>query len=544
MSNPIGDTIDLLSTTTPLTAGSTWTSSGVVLGTYNSLVVMVKTDIDSTLYVDWSGDNGLNWDASDQHAIVDTVTKRIVITTQQKMIRLRLINGAVNQTYLRLFTYGVVTNNSSLVSLVSSIDISNLISGLTGRQTQVTQLTPITQYNFGVGQINAGTCNNNPSLTIYSDLNANCGAITSPTVGLAGADTLMGGYLFLEPSVTDTAVGTVYGRSHSLRAGETLIGRFVSSFNVSDSTGGSLLVGLIPPQDNTRGSASLSTYYGMAFGWFVSAPKTNDNFGIVFGNSVFVNRLNFNGDKCDGNSTLPELDFTNPAKPNMFQVEISSGGNLRFSIMNPSDNKFVLVHQVTNLHTQLSNPVPELCFSMIAVQGSGYTSGTDQANVLCATILTDMPVAFPTSACRAISYDVAVGGSIIFPVFLRNSPAFALTNINYGVNLAFVSISTSGTNPVTVTFIRSNASSGGSWSAVGSGLYRGSLPVEQNTTGTFALGGGFNTEAVQQFELGANDSLYQTFDSLTPFLYGQIPIVISVSSKGTSDVRICLGLSA
>jgi hypothetical protein len=539
MSSPLGDTISLLSTTTPLTSGNTWTSSAVVLGMYNSLVVMVKTDVDSTLYVEWSGDNGINWDGSDSYPIIDAITKRVVVTTQQKTIRLRLVNGGSNQTYLRLFTYGVTTNNSSLVAILGSISIANLIAGLSGGSSQTTQLVPITEYNFSITSSSVATnCLNNSNPSIFGDLYAN-GNNANAQWGIYSPASNQDKYLYFLPSNTDLSEGIIQGRGHRLRGGETLTCRFIGSFGVCDSVNSTLLMGLMGTTSNTAYSTSLPLNIGGTFGWIQSPIKTNDNFGIVYGNGTRVVRTNWNLDKADGNSVLPSINFTDSAKPNYFQVELTSGGNLRFSVMSPSTNTFIPVHQVSSLNFGILNLVPEMCFTIYGLQGSGRTTGTDQVSLISAVILSDLPFVIPTSNCAQISYDIAVSGAVITPIALRNSPTYGGVYSQSPVNLKSVSITTSGLSPVTVSFIADCIVTGGTWLAPTSGLAF-KVPIQNNITGTITVPAPANT--IYQYELAANDSITIEYNSLTPFLYGYRPLAIRVNSKSTSDVRVCLNL--
>jgi hypothetical protein len=530
MASPIGDNIDLLSTTTPLTSGSTWTSPAVVLGVYNSLVVMVKTDVDSTLYIDHSGDNGINWDATDVHTIVDTITKRVVITTQQKTIRLRLTNGASNQTYLRLFTYGVVTNNSSLVSLVNSIDVSNLLSGLSGNQTQVTQFTPLLNYNFQQVASSIVTCNSRNLKTGYSDIWTYSPDVT-PQCGY-GSTAKQYEYLFLRGS-NAVSEANISGRGFLPHAGATYISRFVSSFSISDSTNSRMTVGVTKDVGSTPLTIGQTQWWG-GFGWISdSAVKTNDNFSIVYGQSLYVERTAWALDKADGNSTLPEMDFTDADKFNMFQVEFTLGGNIRFSIMNPSTDKFVPVHEIRNLNsTSFQVGTRSLFFGMHTKMGA-VSTGTDEIRCNCFSLSTDLPLKPSLSLKQNIGFDVAVGGATINPIILHQDSSVSNQAQFSTICLESVSISTSGLAPVTVKFMLDADESGGSW------VSDTVLPMRYNTTATVTP----STKIIHQFELSNEDSVHKEFDALNTFLFGSRKVGIQVSSKSTSDIRICLGLS-
>lgn len=530
MASPIGDTINLLSTTTPLTAGSTWTSSPVVLGQYNSLVIMIRTDADGELFVDWSGNNGVNFDATDSYNIVDNLTKRIVITTQQKVIRLRLTNGVVNQTELRLFTYGVVTNNSSLVSLVSDINIENLKHGLKGGQTIVTEMTPIMEYVFKYGQTSV-TCQSNTLNCCYPDIwtggnnaNATCG-ITSEE------------FLFLNAGGTIASRAIIQGRGSYIRASSTSYTRFVASFSVSDALIGSLFVCNAPTSTNIPYStpAAIIQMIG-GFGWYGNnGGKTSANFSVIFydpsSGIVSVPTTSWL-DKCDGNSTMPLINFTDLTKPNCFQIEYSAGCNLIFSILNPATNRFVPVYQKNYINALPQRSTGEQCMTLFSFQGDTPTSPTDIINLRDFTICTDMPPQFPTSMTGVIEFNVGVAGATTNFGAIQQAISLTPGGVSFlPFNWYDLSISTSGTNPVTFKIFLDSTVTGGSW--VKDALY----PIEKNTTATITP----SSKLLYQYELAPTDSFYVKFDPLTPLLYGFRPLSLQLTSKSTSDVYVKIG---
>ncbi len=93
------------STTTPLLANATFTSVAQPGVPYSAIVVAVKTDAAGVLNVELSVD-GANWDSSLSYAVGAETNEvhRIVIT--RPYFRIRYVNGAVAQTYLRLSVMG------------------------------------------------------------------------------------------------------------------------------------------------------------------------------------------------------------------------------------------------------------------------------------------------------------------------------------------------------------------------------------------------------------------------------------------------------
>lgn len=99
-----GITSTVNSSTTPLTAGSTFTGTAE-LNSYSDVMVVVATDQNGTLYMDFSTD-GTNWDST-LTFYYDTarINPPHVLVKANRYYRTRFENtSASNQTYLRLAT--------------------------------------------------------------------------------------------------------------------------------------------------------------------------------------------------------------------------------------------------------------------------------------------------------------------------------------------------------------------------------------------------------------------------------------------------------
>ena len=89
-----------------LTGSATFTGVGEQ-NNYAQVGVMLKTDADCTLYFDFSND-GTNWDSTFPvagFAVSASISEFHTAVKLGRYFRLRLVNGAAAQTYLRLTTY-------------------------------------------------------------------------------------------------------------------------------------------------------------------------------------------------------------------------------------------------------------------------------------------------------------------------------------------------------------------------------------------------------------------------------------------------------
>lgn len=93
------------STTTPLSAGATFTGTGELNG-FPDIMVTVKTDQDGTLYIDLSTD-GINWDSQiiyNYHE--EEINPPHAIVKATRYVRVRFVNtSGVDQTFIRLASY-------------------------------------------------------------------------------------------------------------------------------------------------------------------------------------------------------------------------------------------------------------------------------------------------------------------------------------------------------------------------------------------------------------------------------------------------------
>ena len=93
----------LNSTTTALDAAETWTGEAEYAYSHDSVVVACKTDAAGTLYIDFSTD-GTNWDSTLTYIVDAGINEVHRLTITREYFRVRYVNGASAQTYLRLET--------------------------------------------------------------------------------------------------------------------------------------------------------------------------------------------------------------------------------------------------------------------------------------------------------------------------------------------------------------------------------------------------------------------------------------------------------
>lgn len=105
------------STETPLSAGATFTGVAAEVSQYSIITVVVDSDQDGTLKMQFSTD-GVNWDRSKNIVIDQTIGSGSPHTLEviSKYFRVVLVNGSSNQTHLRLQTLFHVYKSGFLTS--------------------------------------------------------------------------------------------------------------------------------------------------------------------------------------------------------------------------------------------------------------------------------------------------------------------------------------------------------------------------------------------------------------------------------------------
>lgn len=90
------------STSTPLTAGSTYTSGNLLVGLADKVVGSVFADQAGTIFIEQSAD-GTNWDISTNYPVAAADGKGFSEDILLPQVRVRYVNGGTNQGSFRLW---------------------------------------------------------------------------------------------------------------------------------------------------------------------------------------------------------------------------------------------------------------------------------------------------------------------------------------------------------------------------------------------------------------------------------------------------------
>lgn len=412
----LGDTIEELSTISPLNAGLEWTSQAMVPGQYNSLSVQILSDQPGRLIVQWSGDNGKHWDVSDSVILAANVALRSAIVVQQKDVRFIFQNTSPsNQTFLRLFTYGVTANTNSITSLVpstgplASVIVDNLPTTTYGDlSVEINQ--PKKAYVFTTGS--SGNMNTTSWKSPYTDLKSAANA-SAPKVGFDQTPSTFPNGCLRFHGFQANHYGMLKGQCVNVTAGSGIACRFTAGFNQPARPA--------PTDKITRlytgmGNGSVGTYNvvnGCFFGYYDTSYEATDTsaFGIIICDGMnaplFISRQYWNNDSATGLGRLP---FINPGTLNSYMIQAQLGGDVEFYITNPNTGQYSLVHTHRWLNTQIATP------------SSVKSSFVDPNFALLFYAHNDATVSVPLDASVGIfmaSFSLYIQGEQMFPIYDR-----------------------------------------------------------------------------------------------------------------------------
>lgn len=176
------------STTTPLSAGSTFTGSGEDIKEYSIAIVSIATDQQGLVCVDYSSDAS-NWDLVRCELINADKPERFSVKVEARYCRIRFINqSASDQTYLRLqtlFSVGAI-DTGSVSYLNSTFTALSADQTFTGTFENVSKYSTIT--------VNASTDEN---ATLYADFSTDGTNLFNSLQLSTGTDSSLGLHTFV-----------------------------------------------------------------------------------------------------------------------------------------------------------------------------------------------------------------------------------------------------------------------------------------------------------------------------------------------------------
>jgi hypothetical protein len=521
----IGDTIDLLSTATPLTAGTSWISSAVVLGQYNGLNVMVKTDQLSSLKVEWSGDNGINFDFSDDYIINPLDDRILAISVKQKTCRFTIRNDSgSNQTFLRMFTYGVLPSNSVVVSDISDINV-NVTSDTSYGDLVVNEPYSLHEYNFYSGTSTPVTALSNTLITSYPDIFTLASASADNTCAVDNVNHC----LYLTTGSANGHGASIQGSSNNVPVASTFQGRLCVSFTYGNTSNTSLQVGFGYSGSNSSPQAFSSSTDGVYIGWKDAGVHTYDNFSFIVGSTV-IPRTSFNQDKMDG-SGFPVIDLT---QPNIFVIIMTCVGLYSLYALNPYKRDLVLLHVESRLNNATRPMKPPTGLVIHAFNNANPVTEC-RCNVFGVKMLADIVKENFSIQPVNLFANYLGGGDRLVAVF-RTHATFAGSAQNYySTMITSLNVVTDGISPIFLKFYLDGTVVGGAWSQP-----HPYLPIEINTTATYTP----STRLVESIVLGSTDSKKIEYSRMTPFVNGYRYTAVVCSSSNDFNLATIFNLSA
>jgi len=421
----VSNTVDALTYTTPIPAGNIYVGPGQFLGEYSSLNLVGKSDRETKVTYEFSGDN-VNWDAAMTKTLEPFSNTNTSVVIVAKYCRIVIENlDLTDQTFLRVYTYGS-DDNSAINALIQKIGSLNAVLDVGNAPVSkwgdvpAADVIPVRCYSFDSG---LSTLITQGITSGYRDLRvkSHTGTGTSAQVDFTNGILLSNGN---EPDEA-TVVETDKERIHM---GCAMVARFTARFNVvQDSTLGiQIAAGIASPGGGAR--------YG--FGFF----STNNNtinpqqIQIVILDPqvgvIVLRKSEWNGDRADGTALLPPLNFLSNQE---FEISYTYAGNIVFRISNPSTGYYVTVHTFRKLNDSQNAGVPGgnyfgMRMNVTIVPGSVVGPGVRSGVEVMSYSLTSMGKRAlhrdPFSTSGSVSGE---GPGIVDVLNLRNSTDLLLT---------------------------------------------------------------------------------------------------------------------
>jgi len=316
--------VGLLSTQSPLADGAVWQSLPYIPGEFNSLTINVKADSNMTIVVEWSSD-GTHWDTSTSYATDSDVARTIGMVVTNKWVRFRATNiSSSAQTYLRLETYGVVTNNATLAILGNTI-LDNLPVFIIGNlQDNIMGIpnawnTSYKSYQFaGI----SGSSVNNVSM-FYNDLLFRA---YDATESVFVNDSLAGNGMVIEGEVDTTQFAAVGSSSMSVYSPDVLhVFDFDWCCNIVEGYEGAVGVGHVEASSDIGGGLVLTDFLG--FGIYNSKPAIFVVRGAIV---TVIPQDDWNNDRFDGTGNVGKV--LNIGVPDQYRIIVNTNGQVSFQI--------------------------------------------------------------------------------------------------------------------------------------------------------------------------------------------------------------------
>lgn len=530
--------VELLSYTTNLSAGATYTSDKVILGQYISLNILPKADQSLTILLQFSGD-GTHWDYSVSNSVSAGANDMITTPVQAKWMRVRITNnGVVATTFLRVFVYGT-PSNSSIVAQIGKIGnfdpevgVSNLPTTGFGSLKAEGEESYLS-YVFNP-YVTPGYTSNTAFVTQYPDIVG-----YSPNA-VGSLTTLYNGLLSIINTTRQMGDPSII-TSSKLRyhAGTSMIAKFSARFTqyaqraVAGPGYSAELIGV----GSTNGAGSIVDFLGWGN---VDTVSTTLQFGIQYyrGGVLVATYLQsaWNIDKCDGTNQMPAINFNDYVNVFQIQAQYLGAGQILFSVENPNTGLPQPVHAIryANANTMTNLSLPALGMIMyIRTDATGYSFPGDLDSVSVGSFslgfegkpeYTNEMYSISTS-----SFGVAAPLNVL--TIRCDTTFFGSTNI-IPVMLTIVSASSDGTKSVNMTLKRNMTLITPTWSTP----YPTLSPVSIDTTGTLSASG----YQVTTLLLAKSDQVFENMTSYRIVLNPGDTLTIVGQSAAASDVQVSM----
>ncbi len=362
----LGDIINELSSTTPLSGTGTTMSLPIIISEYSSLTLIMLSDADTTVTVRWSAD-GVNFYYSDIFKFLANTPNQAVTSVSSKWVQVKITNtNQENATQLDLKCYASPGNNAVnaiiqgiTAKVLAEIDVKKSFAYTATGELLSESIVPDQQYTF-----NKCRDNDNLLITTYDTINFFEYGLTGTSVQSSNKGVIklldLPYSSVIDPTSDIIAQSCLTSTKYTKwLPGYGLSCMFSCAFNnrisqFTGATGSNLLICGMGNQDlNLSLFVSPEIIDGVFIGFIKSTGATQstipDNFGIFiyrFGLLYkFIPQSQWNIDKCNGEGPIPPMPvIVNWRYMFTYKFSILAQGDLLVSIVNPNTGVISPVH--------------------------------------------------------------------------------------------------------------------------------------------------------------------------------------------------------
>jgi hypothetical protein len=509
--------------------------------------VSICNNIKFTFFVNTTCDLSINWAFCDDGVIhysekssYRSGSHTIKINPQNRFMQIVLDNFGTSPLQLKtqaFYNLNIISENIvSNVNNLPRINIENLpksIFGSVKTESEITQIDYIHTYGTN-GYLKSYL--GNPTFSSPNPyLQGHTNTVGEPaTVEFINSNICLGN---IDNQINSPAC--ISGMSVRYIAGIGVNCKFTGRFqfeNNRDATNNGHTVQLLGIGSH-QSSGEIYDGYFFGYGPDVASINAPHKFGIHHyraGNLVqTIHQENWNTDNCDGNKTLPIMNWNDVGNVFRISYQYLGYGIIKFDVEDPVTGMFMNVHNIqyanANTVTNVDNPSMGMIMYMKALPtGIPLSNGDKIYSASFALAYEGTRNIYRPYLCVESNIVSVTGETHLLTI--RNSSSFYSKDNKIPVLISFISASTDGSKSATLRIYLNKIITGTSFSSIDTKF----SPIQFSTAGTLGLGG----LKAAVFEMAKVDKISQIVEQFNVQLQPGDVLTFTGQSTSSNDMKV------